>query len=916
MAGFDGKSEQTRSPLAAMFRPRAVAVIGATERQGSLGRAAMWNLMTSTFGGVIYPLNPKRSNVLGIKAYASLSEISEPIDLAIIALPAKSVPTAVSECAAHGVRGVVIISAGFQETGAKGQQLQDELTAVLAQHKELRLIGPNSWGIMLPRLGLNASVARGMAQAGSVGFISQSGALCSAILDWSLGENVGFSAFISVGSMLDVNWADLIYMLGDDPQTKSIVMYMETIGDARAFLSAAREVALTKPIIVIKPGRTAEAAHAVVSHTGVLTQADAVITAAFRRCGVLRVSELSDLFHMAETLGKQPRPIGNKLTIVTNAGGPGILATDALILGGGQLTQLSAETKAALSELLPTVGSHNNPVDLLSGASRETFKHALEIVLADKGSHGLLVVLTPQGQSDPTGTAEELVQLKKKSSKPILASWMGGTSVSAGTELLNQGNIPTFDYPDTAVRLFNYMWRYDRTIQSLYETPQLPDDTPEELAAHGYASTLLAEIRQTGRTLLTEYESKLVLAAYNIPTVDTRLVQTEAEAVDTAVQIGYPVVVKLNSTSITHKSAVGGVWLDLRSDEEVRHACHTIRNRPPQAESEKADFEGVTIQPFINSRDGYELIIGSAPDPDFGPVILFGMGGTQAEMFRDQALGLPPLNSTLARRLMEHTKIFPALASLYQGQAVDLSELENLLVRFSQLIVENPAIKEVDINPVLVTAEQILVLDARILLHDTAVNDDQLPQLAIRPYPKQYSAEWVTKAGLVVTIRPIRPEDEPLMVEFHKTLSDHSVYLRYFQMLNLNQRTAHERLMRLCFIDYDREMALVAERAHPETSLPQIIAVGRLTKIPHSDEAEFATLVSDDYHGQGLGTKMLNRLIEIANVEQIGRIMAYTLPENRSMKHLFEREGFQFSREDGMIKAVLPLRLPAAIHDA
>lgn len=908
MNGLDGNVGQDRQPLAAMFRPRAVAVIGATERPDSLGRAALWNLMSSPFGGVIYPINPKRRNVLGIKAYPSLAEIGETLDLVIIAVPAASVPTAVAECAHHGVKGVVIISAGFQETGAEGQTYQAELTAVLAQHPQLRLIGPNSWGLMLPRLGLNATVARGMAQPGSVAFISQSGALCATILDWSLRENVGFSAFISVGTMLDVNWADLIDMLGDDPHTKSIVMYMETIGDARAFISAAREVALTKPIIVIKPGQTAEAARAVQSHTGVLTPADAVMTAAFRRCGVLRVSELSDLFHMAETLGKQPRPIGNKLTIVSNAGSPAILATDALILGGGQLTELARDTKAALRELLPMPENENNPLDLRSNASRDTFRQAIEIVLRDHGGHGLLVILTPQGQSDPTGTAEALIQLKKSSSKPILASWMGGASVTAGIELLNQGNIPTFDYPDTAVRMFNYMWRYYRTIQSLYETPQLPDDTPEELAAHGYASSLLAEIRQTGRTLLTEYESKLVLAAYHLPTVDTRLVQTEGEAVATAVQMGYPVVLKLNSTQITHKSAVGGVWLDLRSDEEVRRAFRTMQSQFTATEmNAEPKFEGVVIQPFINNRDGYELIIGSAPDPDFGPVLLFGHGGTQVEALRDQALALPPLNSTLARRLMEHTEIFRVLAELSPEQGYDLGGLENVLVRFSQLIVENPAIKEVDINPLLVTAAQILILDARIVLHDTAVGDDALPQLAIRPYPKQYSEEWVTKMGVPVKIRPIRPEDEPLLVAFHTTLSDKSVYLRYFQMLNLNQRTAHERLTRMCFIDYDREMALVVERNQPETGQPQIIGVGRLTKIPHSNEAEFATLVSDDYHGQGLGSKLLNRLIEIANVEQIGQIMAYTLPENRSMKHLFEREGFQFSREDGMIKAVLVL---------
>jgi acetyltransferase len=824
-----------RNPLDPIFAPKSIAVIGATEREGSVGRTIIWNLMSNSFGGAIFPVNPNRSSTLGIKAYPTIAEVPDLIDLAIVVTPAPTVPGIIKECVDVGVKGAIIISAGFKEAGSEGAALEQQVLEE-ARRGQMRIIGPNCLGVMNPGSGLNATFATAMAHPGSVGFISQSGALCTAILDWSFRENVGFSAFVSIGSMLDVGWGDLIYYLGDDPRTKSIVIYMETIGDARSFLSAAREVALTKPIIVIKPGRTDEAAQAAASHTGSLTGSDEVLAAAFRRCGVLRVNTIDDLFNMAEVLAKQPRPRGNRLTIITNAGGPGVLATDALITEGGQLAQLSQETMAALDEMLPAHWSHNNPIDVLGDAGPDRYQEAVELMADNPDSDGLLVILTPQAMTRPTQTAQMLKRMYTRSTryphnKPILASWMGGADVASGESILNQSNIPTFPYPDTAARVFNYMWRYNKRLQSLYETPLLPEGTEAGAARRSDVIKMVDQVRLSGRTILTEFESKQILTAYGITTVDTRLAGSAEEAVVIATEIGYPVVVKLNSETITHKTDVGGVRLDLVDANDVLEAYQTME----QAVADKfgpEHFLGVTVQPMIDLDDTYELIVGSSPDPQFGPVLLFGTGGTLVEVFRDRALGLPPLNTTLARRMMERTRIYEALQGVRGRDPVDLPELEKLMVRFSQLVVEQRSIREIDINPLLASSTQLIALDARVVLYQRDVTQDLLPRLAIRPYPAQYIRPFTAKNGETFTIRPIRPEDEPKIVEFHHHLSEKSIYLRYFRSFQLSQRVQHERLTRICFVDYDRDMALVTEWKNPETGEDEIVAVGRLSRMP------------------------------------------------------------------------------------
>lgn len=930
-----------RQPLKALFEPETVAVIGASNRPNSVGRTLVWNLISHPFGGTVFPVNPKHPNVLGIKTYPTVEAIPEPVDLAIIATPAATVPGLVGECAAAGVKTAIIISAGFRETGERGLSLEQQIREKL-RHSSMRVLGPNCLGLMNPQRGMNATFASAIAKPGNVGFISQSGALCTAVLDWSFPENVGFSAFISIGSMLDVSWGDLIDYLGDDPHTQSIVIYMESIGDAHAFMSAAREVALTKPIILIKAGRTEEAAKAATSHTGTLAGSDAVLEAAFRRCGVLRVNRISELFNMAEVLGKrQCRPEGPNLTIITNAGGPGVLATDALVATGGKLADLSGETLKQLSACLPVHWSYNNPIDILGDADPRRYAQALEIAIQDPNSDGLLVILTPQSMTDPTATAMTLketverLQTTPMRHKPILASWMGDAEITQGETVLNNSQIPTYRYPDSAARLFNLMWQYSYNLRGIYETPTLPKDWDEGGPDRPTAQHIIQSARGSGRTLLTEAESKHLLRAYGIPVVETIIATTAEEAVAAAEKIGYPVVLKLHSTTVTHKTDVGGVSLNLTHAEAVRHAFGAIAHNLDMALADvprnpnQPAFLGVTVQPMIERDGGYELIVGSSIDPQFGPVLLFGPGGQLIDVFQDRAIALPPLNTTLARRMIEQTLIYKALQGIRGRPSVDFAALEHLLVKFSQLVIEQPWIQEIDINPLLIQPDwatvrrsqpprddapnlthpspPLIALDARIVLHSPDTQEADLPRLAIRPYPAHYTRTWTATDGTPVKIRPIRPEDEPLIVQFHQTLSEHSVYLRYFHLMTLNHRVAHDRLTRICFIDYDREMALVADYKNPATGQHEILGVGRLSRLHGLPEAEFALLVTDAFQGHGLGTELLQRLVDIGRDEGLTAIHAEILMENKAMQRVCEKVGFVLQRHPDVVEATLRL---------
>ena len=910
LVGRPPSAENQTSPesygLDAMFAPSSVAVLGATSRPGTVGRAVLENLLNGKFKGKVYAVNAKHPEVLGLRTYASIRDIPGHVDLAIVATPAATVPPLIGECVDAGVKAAIVISAGFRERGAEGAALEHQIQQQL-RRGPMRLIGPNCLGIMNSALGLNATFVKEAPKVGNVAFLSQSGALQVAILDWSDREQVGFSAIVSTGSMLDVGWGDLIYYFGDDPHTKSILIYMESVGDARSFLSAAREVALSKPIIVIKAGRSEAASRAAASHTGALTGSDEVLDAAFRRSGVMRVHSISDLFYMAEVLGRQPRPKGPRLAILTNAGGPAVLATDALVASGGEMAELSPETLQRLDEFLPAHWSHGNPIDVLADTDSERFARALDIAAKDPNSDGLLVILAPQAMADPLQVAERMKSYAKGSGKPVLASWMGGNSVAAGEAVLNAAGIPTFPYPDTAARAFTQMWRYTCNLRALYETPTLTDQSELESASRKQVEQIIENTRSQGRVLLTELESKQLLSLYGIPTVETRAAASEDEAARLAAEIGFPVVLKVFSQTITHKTDVGGVQLNLQDENAVRSAYRAIQS----SVAEKAgpgQFSGVTVQPMVK-LDGYELILGSSVDPQFGPVILFGSGGQLVEVYGDRALALPPLNTTLAQRMMERTRVFKALRGVRGRQPVDLAALENLLVRFSQLVLEQRWIAEIDINPLLASPQRLLALDARIVLHAPYLTRDQLPKPAIRPYPLKYVSSWTMGDGTQVTIRPIRPEDEPLMVKFHETLSDHSVYLRYFCSLSLSRRVAHERLLRICFGDYDREMALVAEHTDPGTGERRILGVGRMNKLHGRNEAEVAALVSDKYQRLGLGHELLRRVVQIARDEKLSQVSAEMLTDNLAMQAVFRRLGFAIRANEDLtsLKATLDL---------
>ncbi|VTS01348.1 bifunctional acetate--CoA ligase family protein/GNAT family N-acetyltransferase [Tuwongella immobilis] len=891
-------------PLDRIFRPRSVAVIGASATPNSVGNVLMRNLLGNPFGGVIYPVNPNRRAVQGVRCYSNLAEIPDTIDLAIIAVKAELVPSVVADCVDKGVAGAIILSAGFSELGQAGRELEQRILAIAAG--KLRIIGPNCLGVMHPLNRLNASFAAEMAKPGRVALLSQSGAVCTSILDWANGKNIGFSAFVSVGAMIDVDWADLIDYFGDDPETTSILLYMESIGDVRGFISAARAVARHKPIIVVKAGRNEISARVAASHTGAMLGSDAVFESAFRRAGVLRVSSIRDLFHMAEVLSMQPLPDGFRLAILTNAGGPAVMAVDALIAGGGQLAPLSAETLAALDAVCPPFWSHANPVDLLGDASPELYRQSFEILSRDPGVDGVLVLLTPQAMTQPENTARLLAPFARSVRKPVLAGFMGGRMIHASRAILSAAGMPAFDTPEAAVRAFLLLAQYRDNLRLLYERPDaLPEGPPPRFDD---VQRMVARARMEGRTLLTEAESKQLLAAYDIPIVPTRHCGSPEEAIAAAEQLGYPVVLKLESRVISHKTEAGGVRLDLRTPAAVREAFHAIQTAViayAEQHSIVGDiFTGVTVQPMIPAG-GYELILGSALDEQFGPVIVFGTGGILTEVYQDRSWALPPLNRTLVKRLIERTRIYQALKGVRGRKSIPMADLETLLVRFSQLLVDFPDLGEVEINPLIATEERLIAVDARVML--TAQDSLISPRrLAIHPYPNQYTSVWEPDlsrlratanrlpTGTTLLIRALRPEDEPLLENLFKTLSEHTIRMRFFRLI---RQLTKDNLIRLCHVDYERELALVAIAELPGQGA-QAVGIASFARDPSSDEAEFAVVVSDAWQGIGLGRELVSRLVSIAPQRGILRLTGATFRENLAMRKLCTSLGFTLHDTD------------------
>lgn len=873
--------------LSKIFHPENIAVIGASSRPASVGRTVLENLQRAGFPGDIYPVNPKYESLLGLPSYPSISALPRQPDLAIIATPAATVPTLVRECGENGVVGLIVLSAGFREVGAAGQAIEQELAGVVGEFPGMRVIGPNCLGVQVPESRLNASFAAAMPQRGRIAFISQSGALYTSILDWSLAENIGFSYVVSIGNALNVKVGDLIDYLAEDPTTDSIVLYVESVTEAHRFMSASRAFTRTKPIVVYKAGRFAQSAVAVASHTGAMAGVDDVYDAAFQRAGMVRVHQAADMFDCAELLARHRTPKGPRLAIVTNAGGPGVMATDELLERHGELAEMTPETLEALDAILPPHWSHGNPVDVLGDAQPERFAQALEVVVGDRNVDAVLVILTPQAMTDPTATARLVAQAAEHTTKPVLGAWMGGSSVQPGQQILSQAGIATYESPDRAVRAFMYLVSCQRNREILYETPRLVtlDKWLNARSAHEQIERLQAE----GRETLSEMESKSLLSACGILSTNPRPASTSLEAVRIARQIGYPVVLKVHSPQIIHKTEVHGVVTGVSSDDQVVRVFQEIVSRARQMRPD-AEIEGVTLQPMISSAEGLELIVGAKRDPVFGAVMMVGAGGVTAEVLQDRALELPPLNERLARRMLESLRIRPLLEGYRGHSPLDINRLVEVLLRLSYFIADNPAIAELDVNPLLVTPEGVTALDARVILDPQADKKKLRPysHLAIRPYPDEYIRHEILRDGANVLLRPIQPEDEPLWQGLLSRCSERTLWLRFRYLF---KEATHEMATRFCFVDYDRTMAIVAEVE--EGGERSLIGVGRLVADADHRNAEYAVLVADDWQGRGLGKLLTAYCIEICRTWGIDRVFAETTTDNVRMQQILTRNEFQ-----------------------
>lgn len=869
-----------------IFKPKSIAVIGASSTVGSAGYRIFRNLIGSGYEGVVYPVNPKHDSIQGVQAYPSVTDLPKVVDLAIISTPAQTVPDILEQCGKKGIKGILIISAGFKEIGPEGVALEKKLLDIKEKYK-LRIVGPNCVGFVVPYLNLNATFIGSMPDKGNIALFSQSGAVCGAILDWAQASKVGFSSFISVGSMLDVDFGDLIDYFGMDIHTRSIVLYIESVTDAKKFMSATKSFARAKPIIVIKSGRFKEGAKAASSHTGAMAGEDAIYEAAFRRAGIVRVNEIEDLFNCSSILAKQPRPPGRNIAIITNAGGPGVLATDSVIEKGGSLAKLSNETMEKLNKVLPPTWSHGNPVDIIGDGDEERYQKAIEICLEDKNIDGLLILCVPQVVANPDKLAERLIDIARKTTKPIITSFMGEASVMHARQILNTNNIPTYDTPDAAVESYMYLYHYERHLAQLYETPEeLHIKTP---AHKETIKKILDAAEKEKRELLNEIESKTFLELYGIKTTKPHVAETEDKAVQLAEKIGYPVVMKIHSPQITHKSDVGGVVLDLRCKEDIKKTFKEMVKRAKEKVPD-AKILGVTIQKMIKTR-GYELIMGSKKDPVFGSAILFGLGGIYTELFKDRAIGFPPLNQVLAQRIIEKTKAYELLKGFRGLPPVNMMKVEETMVNFSQLIIDHPEIKEIDINPLIASGDDLIAVDARIILDK---NWKDKPHLIIMPYPTKYVKTVKLKDGIEVLLRPIKPEDELLWLDMFQTFSQETVRFRFFRIV---KDTPHEMRTRYCNIDYDREIAIVAEVKEKEKR--RFLGVTRLILKPGStDEAEYALVVTDKWQRLGLGSEFIDYTIEIAKDKKVKKLYGVVLKDNVPMITLCREKNFKITEGD------------------
>jgi acetyltransferase len=866
-----------------IFKPGRVAVVGASEKAGTIGNALMRNLIDGRFPGTLLPVNPKYKTIHGHESFGSVSALETGVDLAIIATPIHTVPEIVRACVEKKIAGAIVISAGGKEVGEKGREIEERIRAT-AHAGGLRIVGPNCMGIIRPGANLNASFASEMPATGNLAFVSQSGAICTAILDMALKERIGFSHFVSIGSMLDVDFGDMIDYLGNDSSAKSILLYIESLTNFRKFMSAARAVSRIKPIIVLKSGRSPAGAKAAESHTGAMAGEDAVYDAAFKRAGIVRVDTIEELFDCAELMAKQPHPRGPRLAILTNGGGPGVMATDTLARYGKEPALLDPETMHALDSFLPPFWSQGNPIDILGDASAERFGRALEVCLKSKNLDGVLVILAPQALTDPLSVAETLAAAMQDRRYPVFACWMGGKRIATAVDVLNAAGIPTYDTPERAVRAFLYMVEYTRNLEMLLEVP--PKMTGHMVFDQEKARKLIAAAPD--QEFLPETGSKEILAAYGLPVIKTEIAETEVQASRIGREMGYPLVMKVHSADITHKTEAGGIRLDLRCDADVCEAYNQIISSACRYKPD-ARIEGVTIQPYFSNPD-FEILMGAKRDPNFGPVILFGMGGIYTEVLKDRALGLPPMNRLLARRLMQETKAYSLLQGYRNRPAADMQRLEDMIIRLSQLLIDFPEIAELDMNPVLIKDGNPVAVDARILISPLAVPSSL--HLVIGPYPEEDESHMVSVDGRRIFIRPVKPEDAPLFTALFKVLSPTTIYYRFFGML---KELRPEMLARFTQIDYDREIALVAIDEDSETD--RMLGVARIIGDPDGKKGEFAVLVGDAWQGKGIGSNLLEKCLSIAEKQGFKTVHGIVLHENRSMLALGKKLGFGIKRD-------------------
>ena len=878
------------------FNPKSIAVIGASDKPDSIGHTLVQNLIDGGYDGTILPVNPHLEEVHGLKAYRAITDAPPFTDLAIVAVPIAMTPEVVRQCVRAGTRGVIIIAAGGRELGEEGRLIEEQISGAF-EGSGLRIIGPNCLGVIRPARKLNASFIPGMPAHGIIGFISQSGAIGTASLDRAAMGNVGFSHFISIGSMLDVDFGDMIDYLGNDGNVKAILIYMENLTNTRKFMSAARAVSRIKPIIVLKAGKSEAGARAATTHIGAMVGEDAVYDAAFKRAGIVRVPTLARLFDCSELMAKQPRPAGSRLAIITNGGGPGIMAADTLAEYNLEPAPIPDDIMAQLDEILPPHWSRNNPIDILGNATLERFTRAMEICLASREFDGVLIIMVSEPHIRPEEVAEALAGLVKRKRFPVFASWMGGSRMAAANDILNRANIPTYETPERAVRAFLYMVEYTRNQELLSQAPaKLSADlffdrdfvfrTIYDCFYGSQEDQEEVDYYQEGpmERMLDEITSKRVLAAYGIPVAETVLATTVDEAVALAADMEMPLVMKLVSPDISHKSDAGGVQLDLRNEDDLRQAWERIM-AGVRAYNPEARITGVSLQPYIANPD-FELLMGSKTDDNFGPVLLFGSGGVYAEVLNDQALGLPPLNRLLARRMMEETRIQPLLKGYRNHPPADLEKLEELLIRLSQLVIDFPEIVEMDINPVVVKNGEPCAVDARIRLVRTE-GEPQRQHLVISPYPQHLERHDLTDLDMPLFIRPIKPEDAALFTGLFNTLTPTSIYYRFFSVV---KSLTPEILARFTQIDYDREISFVAldDRAGEE----QMLGIANIIGEPDGKRGEFSVLIGDPWQGVGIGAKLLLQCLRIAQERGMEIVWGTVLSENIYMLGLGKKLGF------------------------